>query len=252
MTHSDYCLQRICDLRSSSKKLEVEEVVGYNYLVGTTRDSLRYTSQSSSSRSLHHRKVTMNPMQLCNIQGFNFKAIFLQIVVFLLIDPTVSQSFTSMPFNVLLAQLEGFCNPTDTSVNPQFNGGDDYFNGKFNQLTAAIKLQLSDLVTTTIALNTPAPNSRVAAAYRAINRADVPSYMSDLQMVFGNGLTSQPVYCYNSSGRKVSCTSQTYDYQQLMKTAIDKWLYRYDCDGWKAVFHTSSSKFFFQSQQLNK
>lgn len=194
----------------------------------------------------------MSPLCLWNIQGFKFEI----MVVFLLIELAACQSSSTddMPRNILAVQLNEYCDSTNPSSNALFDGGEEFFVGKFDQLISEVKAQLSELVLLTIAQDRPAPNRQVSNAYGAIRAVDERQYeyIADMRFVLGDGLRSNPVYCYDSGRRKISCSSGTYDYKELMKTALDLWFYRFDCDGWKAIFYANSIMNFPQSGKLNK
>lgn len=187
----------------------------------------------------------------CLSSKLSCKVVCWHLIGLMLIHFTLCQSSTdtSIVENVLAVQRDGYCHATDPSFNYLFNGGGDYFSVEFERLVAEVKARLSTLVSVNIAKNAPAPSIQVSSSVNAIKALDNQNVIEDLKLVLGDGIRPDPTYCYDANGRITSCSGA---YKDLFTTASNDWSYRYDCNGWKALYSAVEVDFIPQSGTLSK
>lgn len=166
--------------------------------------------------------------------------VFTRYLTFMtLITVTLCQSDApSITDNMLAVVQDRYCDSTDVSANYLFIGGADYFEPKFERMISVIKMQSSSLESLRIAESTVAPSTEVINAVNAIKASGSPRTIESVTVILG--VLSDPLYCYTSNGRQVPCSDH---HAALFTTTKDIWSYRYDCDGWKAIFSTAKVKF---------
>lgn len=146
--------------------------------------------------------------------------------------------------NILAVQLDGTCNPADISQNFIFSGGDEFFGSEFESTQNAVKIKAASIHEAGFTADRPASSTVISSALQAIRASSSANHFQTIQIILGQ--LSGPLFCYEGARRLDSCTASE---ETLFEKSRDTWDYRYDCDGWKAIF-TSVVVGFSNSQFL--
>lgn len=181
---------------------------------------------------LHLPSGAMNPSvsKRLHMEGTVNLHLRIILVLSLLFFPCTAE-YPAFVENILAYQVTKTCE-SDVAKNSVNFGGANFFDYKFSAIRDAVKNQADALSKLSYDRNNAVANAEVQKSLNAIKSADTNgSNVEAIYIVFGE---FDLYHCYDERGELLSsCTPQ---HTSAFNTPIDRWSYRYDCDGWRALF----------------